>query len=56
MKEAFFTFPWQGSELQKEFGATTPPMEKFLPITYKQHWEAVREVDQAMGVKYDCKG
>jgi phosphonate transport system substrate-binding protein len=56
VKEAFFTFPWQGSELQKEFGATNPPMEKFLPINYKQHWEAVREVDQAMGVKYDCKG
>jgi phosphonate transport system substrate-binding protein len=56
VKEAFFTFPWAGSELAKEFGGTTPPMEKFLPITYKQHWEAVREVDQAMGVKYDCKG
>jgi phosphonate transport system substrate-binding protein len=56
VKEAFFTYPWAGSELQKEFGKTTPPMEKFLPITYKQHWEAVREVDQAMGIKYDCKG
>lgn len=56
VKEAFFTFPWTGSELHKEFGKTNPPMEKFLPITYKQHWEAVREVDQAMGVKYDCKG
>lgn len=56
VREAFFTFPWEGSALQKEFGATTPPMEKFLPITYKEHWQAVREVDQAMGVKYDCKG
>jgi len=56
VKEAFFSYPWQGSELQKEFGATTPPMEKFLPITYQEHWQAVREVDQAMGVKYDCKG
>ena len=56
VKEAFFTYPWEGSELQKEFGKTTPPMEKFMPITYKQHWEAVREVDKAMGVKYDCKG
>lgn len=56
VKEAFFTFPWDGSELQKEFGKTTPPMQQFMPITYKQHWEAVREVDKAMGVKYDCKG
>jgi phosphonate transport system substrate-binding protein len=56
VKEAFFTFPWEGSELQKEFASTTPPMEKFLPITYKEHWQAVREIDEAMGVKYDCKG
>lgn len=56
VKEAFFTFPWDGSELAKEFGKTTPPMQKFLPINYKEHWQAVREVDQAMGVKYDCKG
>jgi phosphonate transport system substrate-binding protein len=56
VKEAFFTFPWDGSELAAEFGKTTPPMQKFLPINYKEHWQAVREIDQAMGVKYDCKG
>ena len=56
VKEAFFTYPWEGSELQKEFASTTPPMQKFLPINYKDHWQAVREVDEAMGVKYDCKG
>ena len=27
VKEAFFTFPWDGSELQTEFGKTTPPSE-----------------------------
>ena len=56
VKEAFFTFPWEGSDLQKEFASTTPPQEKFLPITYKEHWQVVREVDAAMDVKYDCKG
>jgi phosphonate transport system substrate-binding protein len=56
VKEAFFTFPWEGSELASEFGKTTPPMQKFLPINYKEHWQAVREIDQAMGIKYDCKG
>ena len=56
VKEAFFTFPWEGSELAKEFGKTTPPMQKFLPINYKEHWQAVREIDAAMGIKYDCKG
>ncbi|MET0867716.1 MAG: phosphate/phosphite/phosphonate ABC transporter substrate-binding protein [Pseudorhodoplanes sp.] len=56
VKEAFFTFPWDGSELQKEFASTTPPMQKFLPINYKEHWQSVRESDEAVGVKYDCKG
>jgi phosphonate transport system substrate-binding protein len=56
VKEAFFTFPWEGSELQKEFSSTTPPQEKFLSITYKENWQVVREVDEAMGIKYDCKG
>jgi phosphonate transport system substrate-binding protein len=56
VKEAFFTFPWDGSELQKEFASTTPPMQKFLPISYKDHWQSVRESDEAVGVKYDCKG
>jgi phosphonate transport system substrate-binding protein len=56
VKEAFMTFPWEGSDLQKEFASTTPPQEKFLPITFKDNWQVVREVDEAMGVKYDCKG
>ena len=56
VKEAFFTFPWDGSDLQKEFASTTPPMQKFLPINYKEHWLPIRESDEAVGVKYDCKG
>jgi phosphonate transport system substrate-binding protein len=56
VKEAFFTFPWDGSELAKEFSSTTPPMQKFLPITYKEHWGPIRESDEAVGVKYECKG
>ena len=56
VKEAFFTYPWEGSELAKEFASTTPPMQKFLPINYKEHWQSVRESDEAVGVKYECKG
>ncbi len=55
VKEAFFTFDWTGTELQKEFQSAEPPQEKFMPITFKQHWQVVRDIDQAMGVKYDCK-
>lgn len=56
VKEAFFSFPWEGSELLKEFGVAQPPQQKFMPITYKEHWQIVRDIDEAMGVKYDCKG
>ncbi len=56
VKEAFFTFPWEGSDLLKEFGVAEPPQQKFMPITYKEHWQIVRDVDDAMGIRYDCKG
>lgn len=56
VKQAFFTFKWEGTALLKEFEKSQPPAQKFIPITYKQHWQVVREIDQAMGVKYTCKG
>jgi len=56
VREAFFTFNWEGTDLQKEFRKNQPPAEAFIPITYKQHWEVVRKIDEAMGVKYTCKG
>jgi phosphonate transport system substrate-binding protein len=55
VKEAFFSFKWEGSELLKEFEKSDPPVSKFIPITYKEHWQVVREVDKAMGVGYECK-
>ena len=51
IKEAFFTFPWEGSELKKEFKKE----DKFIPITHKKDWEIIRKIDAANGVKYDCK-
>lgn len=53
VQEAFFTFPWKGSELEKEF--TKQGVTKFTPITYRKDWEAVRQVDTAMNVSYQCK-
>ena len=55
VKDAFFTFKWEGSELWKEFQNNEPPVEKFLPITYQKDWQVVRDVDKAMGVSYACK-
>ena len=51
IKEAFFTFPWEGSALQAEFKG----QNKFVPITYKKDWNVIRKIDAASGVKYTCK-
>src|SRR6476660_2096445 len=51
IKEAFFTFPWEGSSLQAEFKG----QNKFVPITYKKDWSVIRKIDAASGVKYTCK-
>lgn len=55
VREAFFTFNWEGTALLKEFEKSSPPQQKFMPITYKEHWKVVREIDAAMNVSYACK-
>jgi phosphonate transport system substrate-binding protein len=55
IRQAFFTFDWKDSGLLNEFGKNEPPGEQFIPITYREHWEVVREVDRALGVKYECR-
>ncbi len=51
IKEAFFTFPWEGSALKAEFKTE----DRFVPITYKKDWSIIRKIDAASGVKYACK-
>jgi phosphonate transport system substrate-binding protein len=51
IKEAFFTFPWEGSALKAEFKTE----DRFVPITYQKDWSVVRKIDAATGVKYTCK-
>lgn len=51
IKEAFFTFNWEGSELKKEF----KEQDKFAPITYQKDWAVIRKIDAATGVQYTCK-
>jgi phosphonate transport system substrate-binding protein len=53
IKEAFFSFPWEGSELKKEFSKSGEA--KFIEITHKKDWEVVRKIDAANNVKYTCK-
>ena len=51
VKEAFFSFPWEGSALKHEFQKE----DKFIPIEYKKDWAVLRKIDAATGVKYTCK-
>lgn len=55
IRAAFFSFDWQGTTLLEEFAKSEPPQEKFIPITYRQHWEVIRQIDQAMNVSYACR-
>jgi phosphonate transport system substrate-binding protein len=55
VRDGFFSFNWDGTDLQKEFAKGQPPQEIFMPITYKQHWDVVRKIDAAMNIKYTCK-
>ena len=54
VKAAFFNFNWEGTGLAKEFNHVRPPQEKFMPITFKEHWQVVRDIDTAMNVSYEC--
>jgi phosphonate transport system substrate-binding protein len=55
IRDAFFSFNWEGTALLAEFGKNSPPAETFIPITYKQHWSVIRDVDTASGVSYTCR-
>lgn len=55
IEAAFFSFAWEGSGLLNEFKNNDPPVDAFLPITYKQHWQIIRDIDTAMNVSYACK-
>jgi phosphonate transport system substrate-binding protein len=55
VRNAFFSFNWEGTGLAREFNNAQPPQEKFMPITYRQHWEVIRQIDAAMDVRYTCR-
>lgn len=46
--EAFFSFKLEGTALGEEFKGVT----KFIPISYKQDWEVIRDIQAANGVTY----
>ena len=52
IREAFFSFNWEGTALQREFADAG--MEQFTPITYKDQWAVVRKIDEANDTIYNC--
>jgi phosphonate transport system substrate-binding protein len=52
IQDAFFSFDWAGSSLEKEFEKSGEA--KFIPITYKEHWDVIRKIDAANDVSYAC--
>lgn len=53
IKEAFFGFKWAGSKLEAEFSKSGEA--QFIPITFKDNWAVIRQIDEATGVSYDCQ-
>ncbi len=51
IRQAFFTFPWEGSALKEEFAEE----DRFIAIIYKFDWDIIRTIDEASGVTYDCR-
>ncbi|MDH5858982.1 phosphate/phosphite/phosphonate ABC transporter substrate-binding protein [Lampropedia aestuarii] len=55
IEKAFFTFDWEGRALQREFAASTPPQQRFVPISYQSQWQIVRDVDAATDSVVRCR-
>jgi len=53
IREAFFSFNWDGTKLQAEFEKSGEA--KFIPITFQKDWDVIRKIDAANGVSYTCK-
>ncbi len=53
IQDAFFSFNWEGSSLEEEFGKNGEA--QFIPITYQEHWDVIRKIDSANDVSYACK-
>ncbi|EPX77772.1 phosphate/phosphite/phosphonate ABC transporter substrate-binding protein [Litoreibacter arenae] len=53
IKDAFFSFEWEGTSLLEEFSKSGE--EQFLEMNYKEFWDVIRKIDAANGVSYACE-
>ena len=51
IKQAFFTFEWEGSALQNEFKNEG----RFISVYHKSDWDVIRSIDAANGILYNCE-
>jgi phosphonate transport system substrate-binding protein len=47
---AFLSFDWTGTALEKEFKANQ--FNKFIPISYLDHWKVIRTIQNFNGITY----
>ncbi|MFC4350718.1 phosphate/phosphite/phosphonate ABC transporter substrate-binding protein [Fodinicurvata halophila] len=52
IREAFFSFPWEGSALEEEFKKSGEA--QFIEISFKKDWAVIRQIDDANEVSYTC--
>ena len=52
IREAFFSFDWEGSALQAEFANSGEA--QFIPITFQEDWAVIRQIDELTDVVYEC--
>lgn len=50
VKEAFASFPWKGTSVEKHFIASK--QNAFSPVHYQKDWALVRRIDNALGQQY----
>jgi len=53
IRNAFFSFEWEGTTLEEEFSKSNEG--QFLEMTYQEFWEVIRKIDTANGVSYACE-
>jgi phosphonate transport system substrate-binding protein len=53
IRDAFFSFEWEGSSLEEEFEKNGEA--QFLEMTYQDFWSVIRQIDAANGVSYACE-
>ena len=49
VREAFLTFDWTGSGLEKDFGKRA---NCFIAVDYTKHWKVIRTIQKANNVVY----